>query len=540
MHVRWRAVWFTALGLVLLGLAHPGFAQTEQESGRFGGRVTIGKVAVGSLMFQPLYISLGVEREIASLIYGEGLLRQDDKGRMTSGLAYPPLMMNGGREWIFRIQQGLRFHDGYPLSADDVVFTYLLYKQSRAYDPIFHRYFQNLETIQAVDLRTVRFVMKEPVAEFPLALATLPILPRHQQDSRPFADVQREADLSRPVGLGPFRLETWPVHDTVVLMANRHWYRGRPYLDSIVYRFYASTEELQAAFIKREVDVVEVDRASNFAELKRARSDARIQAVQPRHRSFAAVFYNHQHPILSNRVVRQALTYATDRVRIISQLMTPGTGSLAHSPVDESFWAQGGAIRYKYEPGKALGLLKQTGWRDSDHDGILNFGKQPLQFELLFPRGSLSSEKVVRMIKLNLNDIGVNVIPTPVDQKELVQRLRLGLYEAALYIQDFESTPDDFYAVFHSESIDLGFNRLRYQNRQVDRAISFLYGITDRSRALPIYQNLQMLLSDDQPCMFLYFVNAQYVAYDPRCQNVGLPGTALNSPAVWYLLSEAQ
>ncbi len=173
--------------------------------------------------------------------------------------------------------------------------------------------------------------------------------------------------------------------------------------------------------------------------------------------------------------------------------------------------------------------------RDSNHDGILDRNRQPLRFELLFPRGSLSSEKIVRLIKLNLNDIGIKVIPTPVAQKELVERLRVGNYAAALFIQDFNPTPDDFYAVFHSESIGLG-NLLGYRNRQIDRNINFLYGLSEQSRALPIYQQLQQLISQDQPCMFLYFIQTQYVAYNPDFKNIGAPGEALHSPGTWYHL----
>ena len=141
----------------------------------------------------------------------------------------------------------------------------------------------------------------------------------------------------------------------------------------------------------------------------------------------------------------------------------------------------------------------------------------------------------MRLIKLNLNDIGIKVIPTPVAQKELVERLRVGNYAAALFIQDFNPTPDDFYAVFHSESIGLG-NLLGYRNRQIDRNINFLYGLSEQSRALPIYQQLQQLISQDQPCMFLYFIQTQYVAYNPDFKNIGAPGEALHSPGTWYHL----
>lgn len=498
-----------------------------------GGAVTIGKVAVGDLTFHPLFNSLGVEREIASLIYGEGLLRVDESGAPSDGLAYLPFKLSGGRDWVFRLKQGIAFHDGEPLTADDVILTYTRYKASRVYDPVFHRYFQNIERLAALDQQTVRITMKSPIETFPNRLATLPILPGHQMGRGLFADVGAQLETTRPIGLGPYRVVSWPVRDTVTLTANESWHRGRAYLDRVVYRFYPTSESLQAAFIVREVDLIEVERDGTLKDLKRARSDAKIQAIVPGNRAFSAVFYNHRHPLLSDTVIRRALTYATNRQRILEEVLVRGAGVLAQGPIHPSFEFKGGDTGFDYRPREAREMLRMQGWGDSDGDGFLDREGRPLRFELLFPRGQTSAEKTVRVVKLNLNHIGIQVVPVPVTQKELVQRLGVGSYDAALFVQDFEPTADDLYAVFHSESIGLG-NMLGYRNRQVDRNINFLFGLPDQYRAGAVYQQLEMLLIRDQPCMFLYFVDTRYVAYDPTLKNLGRPGDALRSPAAWF------
>ena len=503
-----------------------------------GGAVTIGKVAVGDLTFHPLFNSLGVEREIASLIYGEGLLRLDDSGTPSDGLAYLPIKLSDGRDWVFRLKQDIEFHDGEPLTAADVIFTYTRYKAARVYDPVFHRYFQNIEQISALDQQTVRIIMKSPIEVFPNRLATLPILPRHQLGRGLFADAGTHLETTRPIGLGPYRVESWPVHDTVTLAANESWHRGRPNLDRVVYRFYPTSESLQTAFIVREVDLIEVERDGTLKDLKRARSDAKIQAIVPGNRAFSAVFYNHRHPLLSDSVIRRALTYATNRQRILDEVLVRGAGVLAQGPIHPDFEFKGGDMGFDYRPREARELLRLDGWGDSDGDGFLDREGQSLRFELLFPRGQTSAEKTVRVVRLNLNHIGIQVIPVPVTQKELVQRLGIGSYDAALFVQDFEPTADDLYAVFHSESIGLG-NMLGYRNRQVDRNINFLFGLPDQYRAGPVYQQLEMLLIRDQPCMFLYFVDTRYVAYDPTLKNLGRPGEALRSPSAWFRTENA-
>ena len=504
----------------------------RDRSFRGGGTVTIGKVAVGDLTFHPLFNSLGVEREIASLIYGEGLLRVDESGTPSDGVAYLPVKQSSGRDWVFRLKQGIAFHDGEPMSAADVIFTYTRYKAARVYDPVFHRYFQNIEQVSALDQQTVRITMKSPIEAFPNRLATLPILPRHQMGPGLFADAGAHLETTRPIGLGPYRVASWPVHDTVTLEANESWHQGRANLDRVVYRFYPTSESLQAAFIMREVDLIEVERDGTLKDLKRARSDAKIQAIVPGNRAFSAVFYNHRHPLLADSAIRRALTYATDRHRILDEVLVRGAGVVAQGPIHPDFEFKGGDMGFRYSPREARELLRLQGWGDGDGDGFLDREGRPLRFKLLFPRGQTSAEKTVRVVKLNLNHIGIQVVPVPVTQKELVQRLGVGSYDAALFVQDFEPTADDLYAVFHSESIGLG-NMLGYRNRQVDRNINFLFGLSGQYRVGPIYQQLEMLLIRDQPCMFLYFVDTRYIAYDPALSNLGRPGDALRSPAAW-------
>lgn len=506
---------------------------------REGGTVTIGKVAVGDLTFHPLFNSLGVEREIASLIYGEGLLRVDESGTPSDGLAYLPFKLSNGSDWVFRLKQGIAFHDGEPMTAADVIFTYTRYKSARVYDPVFHRYFQNIEQITALDRQTVRIIMKSPIESFPDRLATLPILPRHQMGPGLFADTGAHLETTRPIGLGPYRVASWPVRDTVTLEANETWHQGRANLDRVVYRFYPTSESLQAAFIMREVDLIEVERDGTLKDLKRARSDAKIQAIVPGNRAFSAIFYNHRHPLLSDSAIRRALTHATDRQRILDEVLVRGAGVLAQGPIHPDFEFKGGDMGFEYSPREAREMLRLQGWRDGDGDGFLDREGRPLRFELLFPRGQTSAEKTVRVLKLNLNHIGIQVVPVPVTQKELVQRLGIGSYDAALFVQDFEPTADDLYAVFHSESIGLG-NMLGYRNRQVDRNINFLFGLSDKYQAGPVYQQLEMLLIREQPCMYLYFVDTRYIAYDPTLNNLGQPGESLQSPAAWYRTERAR
>ena len=143
--------------LTLSPLSRNVMGQSTLDSLRKENAVIIGKVANGNLTFHPLFNSLSVEREIAALIYGEGLLTLDDSGTAIEGLAYLPVKLSGGLDWIFRLKQGVVFHDGEPLTSEDVIFTYMQYKAARVYDPIFHRYFQNIHDLSALDYQTVRF-----------------------------------------------------------------------------------------------------------------------------------------------------------------------------------------------------------------------------------------------------------------------------------------------------------------------------------------------------------------------------------------------
>ena len=147
----------------------------------------------------------------------------------------------------------------------------------------------------------------------------------------------------------------------------------------------------------------------------------------------------------------------------------------------------------------------------------INF--KPFTFALLFEAGSVRDEEIARVIKLNLGEIGINVIPQGIETKELNKRIRNHNYEAVLYQVAFSESIGSFYEYFHSENISRHTNFLNIRNGEIDRLINRSRRIQDPELLEPIFHRLQNLIVENSPAIFLFFVDKSYIAVDNRFQN---------------------
>lgn len=507
----------------------------------YGDTLVIGEIGSGLKNLNPIFYTLDQEKEIADLIYGEGLIRLDREERVAPGLAESWESTEDRSVWTFQLRDGVLFHNNVPLESGDVVFTYNLYRGVKS-DPeyFYDNNFDIIEHVQADGNMRVRFELKGPYPRFLPELATLQILPRQIYDRGTY-EMTRETILgSKPIGLGPFIFSSWDDRERIVLRANPSYYRGRPYLDGLVLRFYATEELLKAAFVTGEIDFARIEDEASARDVWRSNPRIRLVTLVSNRKAFECVCYNTSKSLFASRVTRRALTHAINRVGLLDEVLS-GKGNVAYGPLDADSWAYYPNLpKYRFHPREALELLHQDGWSDRDRDGLLERRGQQFRFTLMFPRGSTLFERIARIIKLDLKEIGVDVIPEPEEYKEMVTRLKMGDYDAALMSFPFEAKADNFDRLFHSSNIRRGLNVMYYSNREVDKLITLSYEVSEPNRLEPIFQRLQLLIGQDQPCTFLFFQWLWYAAVDTRFRNIRHPGGGLTPVTEWYVPEEAQ
>jgi len=280
--------------------------------------------------------------------------------------------------------------------------------------------------------------------------------------------------------------------------ANRH----KTSVDTIAFRFFSDERDLIGALITEEVDCARLDNEDSAAEVFAANKHYRVFTLALPSNTVTMICYNLNHPLFRNRELRRALTHAIPRKQMIRRYLHQ-KANLAVGPFDSDSWAFNKSLKsYSFNPKEALRILRDLGWRDSDGDGVLDKNGSPFQFRLFFRKGVLLEEQIAREIKINWNELGIDVIPYPQDQAELQERLRRGDFEAVLYRHRFQEDSQSLRDFWGSNGSK---NFVGYRNPMVDRYLALLERVSELERQKSLLAGIQLQLHKDVPVTFLYF-----------------------------------
>ncbi|MBC7223007.1 MAG: hypothetical protein H5T59_01810, partial [Anaerolineae bacterium] len=289
-----------------------------------------------------------------------------------------------GKEVTFRLREGVRFHDGTPMDAEAVAFTFRRFQEKGAANPLATGV-QDIASVEAVDEYTVRFVLKAPSPTF---LGTL---------SLPYAGIISPAAVEtygedfglHPVGTGPFRLKAWEAGTSIVLERNPDYAwgppvvenRGAPYLDEVRFLFIPDAATQLAALEAGEVDILFVNNPAHVEKL-RANPDVNLNEVTLN--SLIYLGFHCAKPPFDDVRVRQALAHAVDKEEIL-KVALGGVGQVAFAPLAPTlpgFDPSLKAYELGYDPERSKSLLEEAGFVLGD-DGVWERDGQALQAVLL-------------------------------------------------------------------------------------------------------------------------------------------------------------
>jgi peptide/nickel transport system substrate-binding protein len=270
----------------------------------------------------------------------------------------------------------------------------------------------------------------------------------------------------------------------------------------IIFRFFESENSLIAAIITDEVDFAITESYAAAEEIDKSTSSFRIhfRYKNPNHVKMLA--YNNQHYILRNPNIRKALTHAINRSDILERILGRAA-YLADGPLShESKLHISGLDDYKFNPKRAIQILENEYWNDSDRDGVVDKNGQPFRISLIYEKGVLLEEQLATRIKIDWNRIGVDVIRKPLVKSEIKKKLVQRNYDVILINHIFEETIESFEEFFRSTS---NKNFLGYKNRTVDRYIHY-YRMQEPSSQKSMLQAIQKQINGDHPAAFLFFL----------------------------------
>ncbi len=407
---------------------------------------------------------------------------------------------------LFHLREDLRWHDGVPVTAADVAFTFARIKDSRV--PFLNpSYFDLWEAAEVVDEHTVRFYLSAH-ANLLYGWTQTAIMPEHilgdvpaeELDVHPFGTLE-------PVGSGPFRFVERIPGDRWVFEANQEFpaeLGGRPYVDRLVYRQIPDDFALTASLRTGEVDLV-IDAAPTM--LRNVASDTGIVELSYPAPDYNFIAWNSTRPQFSDPLVRRALTLAIDRETLV-QALRGGHGTVASGPVGPWHWAYDTAWRpLPYDPDSAAALLDVAGWTDTDGDGVRDRDAVPFRFELLStPRREWRSTQT--MVQASLARIGIDTRLTVRERGALIP-LVTGAdrrFDAVLagWARDVPLDDRDLWAC---NQVGQPAQFTSYCNAELDPVLDSMRVTADRSRLRSLIGRYQEIIAADQPYTFLYYVD---------------------------------
>lgn len=542
-HIRWQIL-LILLGVVLVGILLTYLAinyTTVLRPGR-GGTYVEG-VAGFPHYLNPLLSGYNdVDRDICALVFS-GLTRLNERGEVKPDLARGWEVTLDGLSYTFYLRSNAYWHDGTPLTADDVVFTIGLLQDPDFAGPsdLGFTLWQTV-TVEKVDRSTVRFTLPEPYAPF-LDYTTVGILPAHLLQPIRAADLPAAEFNLNPVGSGPFQLEEIEIEagsiTAMVLERFPRYYRARPYLERIQFRFYPS---YQTAFNAYEAGEVEGIARITVNDLPRARVLPSLNLFSAQIAEYGIVLLNlgrSDLPFFQEQEVRQALLYALDRQQIIDDVLQ-GQALVAHSPLLPGTWAYNDDIpRYEYAPDTANRLLDEAGWiLPARSDGVRRKEGQRLAFTLL-----TSSEPertgVAQMLAEQWSAVGVTVTVETASALEVREALENRDFEAILIHLALPGDPDP-YPFWHETQVEDGQNYAGFAHRRISEIVEQARVIAKRERRQELYYEFQEIFAQEVPALLLYVPVYTY-GVDERIRNVQIgplmhPSDRFRTISEWWVV----
>lgn len=449
----------------------------------------------------------------------DGLVTRNADNEVVLELAQSATRLND-TTWEFKLKQGITFHNGDPLTADDVVFTFqrILTQDIGAQR---RGFVSGVDSITRVDDHTVRFHLKSPWPIFMQMLVHNQIVPQ-----RYLTEVGDEGFARKPIGCGPFKFVSGQLDDEIVLERYEGYYGGADALPPVspaplekaVFKMVPSPDARVEALLAGEADIIQDVPPYMVGRLL---SDTHIQVRPCAGTSPKFIDLNVKMPPFDDVRVRQALNYAVDVDALLAQVQggygtpLPGPLSPANNYVREDL------VPYGYDKTRALGLLGEAGWVVVDDDGTLGRDREEkLSFTIdAYGDYVAYAEAVARQLR----GLGMDVSVRSWEYDVIRPKLLAG--ERQAFLRDWGDSIFDpvgyVEAKWHTyvEGTPLGrANYAQYANPRVDRLIEEGARESNPAKRHVIYDELQRIIYDDAPAVFL-FVPQRIEASSSRIRN---------------------
>jgi peptide/nickel transport system substrate-binding protein len=439
----------------------------------------------------------------------------------------------------FQLRDDVSFSDGESLTAEDVVFTFDFIMTEAIQAPRDRAYLEKIKNVKANGKYEVVFTFKEPYFEALSLAGGMSILPKHFYATYLKEPQKFNESKGLLLGSGPYKLidpKNWtPDKGNIELVRNeRYWGDVQPSYNRILWKIIQNDSARLTTYRNGDIDTYSA-RPVEYQELKK---DAQIIAksqnfeYMPPVVGYSYIGWNQQRAgkptRFADKRVRQAMTYLTDVSRVIKDVFLD-YAEPAVSPFGETSKQHDNVLQpYTFNLDKAKALLKEAGYEDRNGDGVLeDKAGKPFEFKLTYLESNEDTKRMVLLLKDLYARAGVRLIPFPQEWPVMLENLDKKDFEA-ITLGWTSGIETDLYQIFHSnQAISNGDNYISYKNPELDKLIVEARRTVDEGKRMPLWQQAERILYEDQPYTFL-MRRKSLLFVDKRIHNVLMTKLGLN------------
>lgn len=481
-------------------ISEPAASASSQPLPQYGGILSLGSYRKQA-PFNPFKIVDTITSPLMELIFSH-LVQVNHEGSIEPDLAERWDISPDGMIYTFYLRKNVRFHDGSECTAQDVLTTFKLLSDA-SISPDYAKFFEGVESWKAPSKYVFQATLKKPFSPFLRYLRHGSISPAHRLLD-PHKDLV--AFSKAPIGTGPFQYSGKEITEEKVirLRANEQYFFGKPYLEEVQVRFFATKGQVWSAFLRNEIDMMLYLNRNDYEEIAH-NPDFKVIRTLPA--GGYALFLNHRDDFLRDKEIREALVAGINRREMLDKL-EGGQGFAVNGPFHPHSWAYDHSVTPPlYDPAAARNLFESKGFTETH--GVWEKDGAKLEFVLLADQGNEQMIRVAKMIRQQLQEIGVAVkINYFADMKDLMSKVDQNVpFDGYLFPFSTGTDPDTASRYWVSGEY---FNFGRYENSELDQLFEEGRSLISQEERRMTYQKIHQILAADHAAIFLYIPYAFY------------------------------
>lgn len=438
------------------------------------------------------------ETNLDALLF-RGLMRFNENNDPIEDIASSYSVSPDQLTYTFNLKTGIKFHDGTPLTSEDVIFTIesILDDKNASF---LKSDFTEVDSLKKIDDQTLELNLKHPFTPI-LDKLTVAILPKNAFEN---GDMRTSDFNSHPIGAGPYMFEKWDRGDSLTLKAYKDFHGTKPAIEKMIFKFIPDSNVRALQLKSGEVDIALLDPV----QVQAFEKEQSIKIYNVDSADYRAILFNMRKDLWKDKDVRRAFSYATDRSQIVKGILK-GYGTEAYSPLQKHPFKNDDVEKYEYNIEKAKDLLDGADWKEGK-DGFRYKNGEKLSFTITAPVTDSVRVNLANYAAEGFKKIGADVNVDALDWSSII------IEETDAFMVGWGSPYDaDHHTsiLFNTDESSLtstGYNFGGYSNEKIDKLLEKGRLSTDIEERKSIYMEFQRELALDPPFDFMVYVNAVY------------------------------